>query len=71
MQETWVRSLSREDPLEKGMATHSNMLAEKITWTEEPGGLQSWGHREPDMTARLSLHTEDVENSSSEKPTMK
>ena len=35
--------LGWEDPLEKGMATHSNILAEKITWTEEPGGLQSMG----------------------------
>ena len=41
MQETWVRSLGREDPLEKGMATHSSTLAWKIPWTEEPGGLQS------------------------------
>ena len=38
-QETWVRSLSQEDPLEKGMATHSSILAWKIPWTEEPGGL--------------------------------
>ena len=41
--ETWVRSLSREDPLEKGMAAHSNMLAWRIPWTEEPGKLQSMG----------------------------
>ena len=41
MQETWVRSLGREDPLEKGMATHSSTLAWRIPWTEEPGGLQS------------------------------
>ena len=38
--ETWVQSLSWEDPLEKGMATHSNILAWRIPWTEEPGGLQ-------------------------------
>ena len=38
-QETWVPSLGREDPLEKGMATHSNILAWRIPWTEEPGGL--------------------------------
>ena len=37
MQETWVRSLGQEDPLEKGMATNSSTLAEKIPWTEEPG----------------------------------
>ena len=39
MQETQVRSLSWEDPLEKGMATHSSILAWRIPWTEEPGGL--------------------------------
>ena len=43
MCETWVRSLGREDPLEKEMATHSNTLAWKIPWTEEPGRLQSMG----------------------------
>jgi len=43
MQETWVRSLGWEDPLEKGMATHSSILAWKIPRTEEPGGLQSMG----------------------------
>ena len=43
MQETWVRSLGQEDPLEKGMASHSSMLAWRIPWTEEPGGLQSRG----------------------------
>ena len=41
--ETWVRSLRREDPLEKEMATHSSILAWKIPRTEEPGGLQSMG----------------------------
>ena len=41
MQETWVRSLGREDPLEKEMAMHSSILAWRIPWTEEPGGLQS------------------------------
>ena len=45
MQETWVRSLGWEDPQEKGMATHSSILAWKIPWTEEPGGLQSMGSR--------------------------
>ena len=43
MQETWVRSLGREDPLQKGMATHSSILAWRTPWTEEPGGLQSMG----------------------------
>ena len=42
-QETWVRSLGQEDPLEKDMATHSSILAWRIPWTEEPGGLQSTG----------------------------
>ena len=41
MQETWVPSLGGEDPLEKGMATHSSTLAWRIPWTEEPDGLQS------------------------------
>ena len=41
--ETWVQSLGWEDPLEKGMATHSNILAWRIPWTEEPGGRQSMG----------------------------
>ena len=41
MHETWVRSLGQEDPLEKGIATHSSILAWKIPWTEEPGRLQS------------------------------
>ena len=43
MQETWVRSLGWEDPLEEEMVTHSSMLAWEIPWTEEPGGLQSIG----------------------------
>ena len=43
MRETWVQSLVWEDPLEKGMATHSSILAWRIPWTEEPGGLQSMG----------------------------
>ena len=42
-QEARVQSLGREDPLEKGMATHSSILAWRIPWTEEPGGLQSVG----------------------------
>ena len=43
MQETRVPSLGQEDPLEKGMATHSSVLASRSPWTEEPGGLQSMG----------------------------
>ena len=43
MQQTGVQALGQEDPLEKGMATHSSILAWKIPWTEESGGLQSMG----------------------------
>ena len=43
MQETWVQSLSQEDPLEKEMATHSSIVAWRIPWTEKPGGLQPMG----------------------------
>ena len=43
VQETWVRAMDWEDPLEKGMATHSSILAWDIPWTEEPGRLQSMG----------------------------
>ena len=41
VRETWFQSLSQEDPLDKAMATHSSILAWRIPWTEEPGGLQS------------------------------
>ena len=54
MQETQVRSLGQEDPLEKEMATHSNILAWKILWTEEPGGLQSVRSQESDTTQWLN-----------------
>ena len=51
VQETWVQSLGWEDPLEKEMTTHSSILAWKIPWTEEPGGLyRPWGCKELDMT---------------------
>ena len=43
VQEIWVQPLDREDPLEKGIAPHSSILAWRIPWTEEPGGLQSMG----------------------------
>ena len=49
MQETWVQSLGLVDPLEKGRATHSNILSWRGPWTEEPGGLQ----RQSDTTERL------------------
>ena len=55
MQETQVWSLGQEDPLEKEMATHSNILAWEIPWTEEPGGLQSMGKQELD-TAEWLIH---------------
>ena len=55
MQVTWVQSLGWEDPLEKGMATHPGILAWRIPGTEEPGGLQSRGGEESDMTERLTL----------------
>ena len=55
MWETWVQSLGWEDPLNKGMATHSSILAWRIPWTEEPGGLQSWGCKESDITEQLTL----------------
>ena len=54
MQETWVQFLGQEDPLEKGMATHSSILAWEIPWREEPGGLQSMEWQRADMTERLS-----------------
>ena len=50
MQKTQVRSLGQEDPLEEGMATHSSILAWEISWTEEPGRLQSMGLQELETT---------------------
>ena len=49
-QETWVQLLGWEDPLEEEMVTQSSILAWRILWTEEPGGLQSKGCKELDMT---------------------
>ena len=49
MQETWVQYLDGENPLEKGMATHSSILTWRSPWTEEAGGLQSMGQKELDM----------------------
>ena len=54
--ETLVQSLGREDPLEKGMATHSSILAWRISWTEESGRSSPWGHKESDTTEGLT-HT--------------
>ena len=56
MQETQVRSLGWEDPLDKEMATHSSILAWKITWTEEPGRYGPWVNKESDMTERPHFH---------------
>ena len=50
MQETWVQSLGWKDPLEQLMATLSSILAWRILWTEEPGGLCPWGLKESDRT---------------------
>ena len=52
----WVQSLGLEDPLEKGVATHSSILACEIPWTEEPGRLQSKGLQELDMNEVTSMH---------------
>ena len=63
MQQTWVQSLGQEDPLEKEVASHSCVLAWRISWTDEPGGLQSFGHKELDTTEQLTLFTYGVESS--------
>ena len=57
MRETWVGSLGQEDPLEKEMATHSSILAWRIPWTEEPGGLQSMGSQRVGHDWATSLST--------------
>ena len=49
IQEMRVQSLGWEDPLDEDMATHSSILAWRIPWTEEPGGLQSRGHKESEL----------------------
>ena len=54
MQDTWLQSLGGENSLEKGMATHSSILAWKIPWTEDPGGLQSTESQESDMAEQLN-----------------
>ena len=55
MQQTWVRSLGWEDPLEKGMATHSSILVWRIPWTKDLVGYSPWGHKESDLTEKLAL----------------
>ena len=56
MWETWVQSLGWENPLEEGMATQSSILAWRISMDREACGLQFMGHKESDMTERLSTH---------------
>ena len=60
MQESQVRFLGWEDPLKKGIATPCSILAWRIPWTKDPGGLQSMGHKKSDTTERLTLHTSYV-----------
>ena len=57
MQQTRVRSLGWEEPLEKEMAAHSSILAWEIPWIEEPGGYSLWGRKESDMTEHSHTHT--------------
>ena len=60
MQETWVRSLGWEDPLEKERATHSSIIAQEVPWTEESGGLQSVGlQRVTHDCARMPAHANE------------
>ena len=59
-QETWVQSLSWEDPLKKKTATHSSILAWKSPWTEELGGLQSMGCKELDTAEQLNWTEEKL-----------
>ena len=55
MQKIWVQAVGQEDPLEKGMATHSSILTWRIPGTKEPGRLQSMGLQKSDTTERLTL----------------
>ena len=57
LRETWVQSLGREDLLEKEMALHSSILAWRIPWTEEPGGLQSMGSQRVRTIRATNIHT--------------
>ena len=57
MQETQVRSLGWDDPLEKGMATHSSIIAWEIPWTESLAGYSPWSPKESDTTERLPFNT--------------
>ena len=57
MRETWISSLGWEDPLEKGKATHSSILAWEISWTEEPGRPKSMGSVHYDQTRLSDFHS--------------
>ena len=61
VQETRVRSLGREDPLEEGVATHPTILLWRVPWTEEPGGLQSIGLQSQTRLKRLCMHACDLQ----------
>ena len=61
MQETWVQSLDWEDPLEKGMATHSSILAWRIPWTEEPGGRVDTTEQLTHTHTHTHTHTQGTE----------
>ena len=58
MQEPWVRSLGQEEPLEKGMAIHSNIPAWEISWTEEPGGLRFLGSQRAQIEPMMQRQKE-------------
>ena len=64
MWETWFPSLGGEDPLEKGTATHSSILAWRIPWTEEPGGLQSMGSQSGTQLSTFHFHFQGGEGRS-------
>ena len=64
VQETWVPSLGREGPLEKGMATHPSTLAWRVPWTEEPGGLQSTGSQRVTTEQLTHIHRIKIPGSS-------
>ena len=57
IRKTWAQTLGQEDPLEKGVATHSRILAWRIPWTEEPGGIQSFGSQRDMTEVTHQVHT--------------
>ena len=71
MREVWVRSLGQEDLLEKGLATHSSVLAWRIPWTEEPGGYSPRARKESDLTETHSLYQTNNLTQNIIKPTVK